>query len=181
MENISIASGDEKRTTFLLQIKALFHNQTFITFYMVTLAGILGFGLASRKTVDLKIVFEEFQWGVLIIYFVMDRFTSLALETGIMQGMAIRLARFSRGHRWLIMALFSLLLFLISAFLNNLTAVLVVLPILFVLLEAITLDRFFHYQPLFVIARNIQSGRRGNAYWGFPCNYYHEITTHLLY
>lgn len=86
---------------------------------MVTVAGILGFSLASRKTVDLKIVFEEFHWGVLIIYFVMDRFTSLALETGIMQGMAIRLARFSRGHRWLIMALFSLLLFLISAFLNN--------------------------------------------------------------
>ena len=142
MENISI-SGDKKRTPFLLQIKALFHNQTFVTFCMVTVAGILGFSLASRKTVDLKIVFEEFQWGVLIIYFVMDRFTSLALETGIMQGMAIRLARFSRGHRWLIMALFSLLLFLISAFLNNLTAVLVVLPILFVLLEAITLDRFF--------------------------------------
>ncbi|MBL7204172.1 MAG: hypothetical protein ISS63_07565 [Desulfobacteraceae bacterium] len=130
-------------TTWSSRIPVLFQDSKFATFVLVTLAGISGFCLANAGIVELGRVMEGFQWGVLIIYFSMDRFTGLIMEIGITQEVAVRLARLSKGRRLWITFLFALLLFLVSSFLNNLTAVLVVLPILFVLLAAIDLDRSF--------------------------------------
>ena len=125
------------------RIRILFQSSIFQTSILVAVAGIFGFTMANAEIVNLPRVMQGFQWGVLIIYFSMDRFTSLVTETGIMQGAAIRLAKLSQGRRRSVMYLFAGLLFLVSAFLNNLTAVHVVLPILFVLLSAVMLDHFF--------------------------------------
>lgn len=84
-----------------------------------------------------------FQWGILMIYTAMDIFTSLVVGTGIMEATAVRFARWSRGHPRSVLFLFAGLLFLVSSFLNNLTAVLVVLPIIFVLLRAMDLSQPF--------------------------------------
>lgn len=137
---ITVKTGSPPR---LLRFRGVFQNETFVTFMLVTVAVGLGFGLAGMGVVNLGKVTELFQWGVLTIYVAMDLFTGLVVGTGIMQALAVRLARHSRGQRRAVLSLFAALLFLVSAFLNNLTAVLVVLPILFVLLSAMDLDQPF--------------------------------------
>jgi Na+/H+ antiporter NhaD/arsenite permease-like protein len=60
-----------------------------------------------------------------------------------MEAISVRLARLSEGENRAILYLFALLLFLVSSFLNNVTAVLVVLPIVFLLLRSLNLNQAF--------------------------------------
>lgn len=102
---------------------------------------LIGFTMSGFGIVDLGHLSATFPWAVMTIYIAMEIFTRLIVGTGIMEWTALRLARFSKGKRQAVLALFSLLLFAISATLNNITAAMVILPILFVTLEATKLDR----------------------------------------
>lgn len=55
--------------------------------------------------------------------------------------LSIKLAILSKGNKKLILVLFGLLMFFISAFLNNITAVMMILPIIFVLLKTIGINK----------------------------------------
>ena len=95
----------------------------------------LGWGIPIQK------VMSGYQYNVLVILIVMELFTNLIVSTHIMQYLAAKLALRSRGNKRAILVLFGLLMFVISAFLNNITAVMVILPVIFVLLKAIDLNR----------------------------------------
>ena len=84
---------------------------------------------------------NSYQYGVLIILIVMELFTNLISSTGIIEKISLKLSVISGGKRKKCFILFGLLTFFISAFLNNITAVLIILPIIFVLLKAIGLDQ----------------------------------------
>jgi len=71
----------------------------------------------------------------------MELFTNLIVDTGIMQFLATKLALRSHGDKRAILIFFGAMMFVVSAFLNNITAVMVVLPVIFVLLKAIDVDK----------------------------------------
>ena len=84
---------------------------------------------------------KDYQYSVLIILIVMELFTNLISSTGIIEKISLNLSVISGGKRKKCLILFGLLTFFVSAFLNNITAVLIILPIIFVLLKAIGIDQ----------------------------------------
>ena len=107
------------------------------SFLLITLIYVFSTLLALFANIPVKDVMNDYQYNVLIILIVMELFTNLISSTGIMEMLSIKLAILSKGNKKLILILFGLLMFFISAFLNNITAVMMILPIIFVLLKTI--------------------------------------------
>ena len=84
---------------------------------------------------------RNYSYDVLAILIVMELFTNLIAETGIMQLLAIKIAELSKGQRRLCLMMFGGMMFLISSCLNNITAVMMILPVIFVLLKTLEVDR----------------------------------------
>lgn len=110
-------------------------------FLLIVLIYVMGTIIALTNAVSLNAVMKNYQYNVLIILIVMELFTNLILSTGIMELLSIKLAVLSKGNKKLILILFGLLMFFISAFLNNITAVMMILPIVFVLLKTIGVNK----------------------------------------
>lgn len=102
------------------------------------LAGII---LALTWEVSLPEVMEGFSYDIIIILISMELFTGLVAETNIMPWLAVRLVTISRAKRKACLFLFGSAMFLISACLNNITAVLMILPVISVFLKSIDVDR----------------------------------------
>jgi Na+/H+ antiporter NhaD/arsenite permease-like protein len=86
-------------------------------------------------------IMKNFQYNVLVILISMELFTNLIVETGIMQVIAVKLALRSNGNKKAVLVLFGSMMFVISSFLNNITAVMIILPVIFVLLKAVDLTQ----------------------------------------
>lgn len=103
------------------------------------------FVISTVASLLLKIPVSEitknFNYSVIVILIVMELFTNLIVETGIMQFLATKLALFSKGNKKACMFLFGIMMFFISAFLNNITSVMMILPVIFVLLKALNADK----------------------------------------
>lgn len=110
-------------------------------FLLIVLIYVMGTIIALTNAVSLNAVMKNYQYNVLIILIVMELLTNLILSTGIMELLSIKLAVLSKGNKKLILILFGLLMFFISAFLNNITAVMMILPIVFVLLKTIGVNK----------------------------------------
>ena len=102
---------------------------------------ILGSVVALSFNIPIKTVMGGYSYDVLVILIVMELFTNLIAETGIMQLLAIKIAEFSKGQKRMCLILFGGMMFLISSCLNNITAVMMILPIVFVLLKTLEVDR----------------------------------------
>lgn len=106
-----------------------------------------GTGLAMTFRIPVRNVMKSYSYDVLAILVIMELFTNLIAETGIMQILAIRIADLANGRKRQCLMLFGGMMFLISSCLNNITAVMMILPIIFVLLKALEVDR--HYICVF--------------------------------
>lgn len=91
--------------------------------------------------IPIKSVMSNYFYDVLVILIVMELFTNLIAETGIMQLLAIKIAEMSKGKKHLCLVMFGGMMFLISSCLNNITAVMMILPIVFVLLKTLEVDK----------------------------------------
>lgn len=111
------------------------------SFLLITLIYVFSILLALFTDVSIKDVMNNYQYNVLIILIVMELFTNLISSTEIMKMLSIKLAILSKGNKKLILVLFGLLMFFISAFLNNITAVMIILPIIFILLKTIGINK----------------------------------------
>ena len=96
--------------------------------------------LSLYADIPIKSVMSNYSYDVLVILLVMELFTNLIAETGIMQLLAIKLAKISKGEKRLRLILFGSMMFFISSCLNNITAVMIILPIIFVLLKMLEVD-----------------------------------------
>lgn len=96
--------------------------------------------LSLYADIPIKSVMSNYSYDVLVILLVMELFTNLIAETGIMQLLAIKLAKISKGEKRLCLILFGSMMFFISSCLNNITAVMMILPIIFVLLKMLEVD-----------------------------------------
>lgn len=112
---------------------------------LLLIATMFGCGtlLALAFRIPVQNVMENYSYNVLAILVIMELFTNLIAETGIMQMLAIRIASLAKGQKRLCLMLFGGMMFLISSCLNNITAVMMILPIIFVLLKALEVDQRF--------------------------------------
>lgn len=117
---------------------ALKNNASLLLIAMMFIAGSM---LAMFSNIPVKSVMTNYSYDVLVILVIMELFTNLWAETGIMQLLAIKIAEMSKGKKRLCLALFGGMMFLISSCLNNITAVLMILPIVMVLLKTLEVDR----------------------------------------
>ena len=118
--------------------------------------------------IPVKNIMTGFNYSVIIILIVMELFTNVVVETGIMQYLATRLAVVSKGDKRLCMFLFGGLMFFISAFLNNITAVLMILPVIFVLLKALEADKKYITVFFAVILALSNTGGASSPIGDFP-------------
>lgn len=91
--------------------------------------------------IPVKNVTANYSYDVLVILIVMELFTNLIAETGIMQLLAIKIAELSKGRKSMCLMMFGGMMFMISSCLNNITAVMMILPIVFVLLKTLEVDK----------------------------------------
>lgn len=102
---------------------------------------VIGALLAISSGIPVKSVMGNYSYDVLVILIVMELFTNLIAETGIMQILAIKIAELSKGRKRLCLMMFGGMMFMISSCLNNITAVMMILPIVFVLLKTLEVDK----------------------------------------
>lgn len=101
----------------------------------------VGSSIALLFDIPIKNVMNDYSYDVLVILIIMELFTNLIAETGIMQLLAIKIAEMSKGRKRMCLMMFGGMMFLISSCLNNITAVMMILPIVFVLLKTLEVDR----------------------------------------
>ena len=119
-------------------------------------------------SVPIKTVMSNYSYDVLVILIVMELFTNLIAETGIMQFLAIKIAELSKGQKRLCLMLFGGMMFLISSCLNNITAVMMILPIVFVLLKTLEVDRKYVCIFFAVILALSNTGGAASPVGDFP-------------
>lgn len=132
---LNARSKSKKRFT----LTCIFRNSA--AFILIAVMFIIGSILSLCFDIPIKRVMGSYSYDVLVILIVMELFTNLIAETGIMQLIAIKIAEFSKGQRRLCLMMFGGMMFLISSCLNNITAVMMILPIVFVLLKTLEVDR----------------------------------------
>lgn len=108
---------------------------------LIAVMFVVGSVIAISAKVPIKQVMSSYSYDVLVILVIMELFTNLIAETGIMQLLAIKIADISNGKKRLCLMMFGGMMFLISSCLNNITAVMMILPIVFVLLKTLEVDR----------------------------------------
>lgn len=108
---------------------------------LIAVMFIAGSVLSFCFDIPVKSVMGNYSYDVLVILIVMQLFTDLVVETGIMQLLAIKIAELSKGQKRLCLMMFGGMMFLISSCLNNITAVMMILPVVFVLLKTLEVDR----------------------------------------
>lgn len=134
-----LGSAQSKEVRHASQIRSVLKNNA--SFLLIAMMFIAGSVLAMSFNIPVKSVMSNYSYDVLVILVVMELFTNLWAETGIMQLLAIKIAEMSKGKKRLCLALFGGMMFLISSCLNNITAVLMILPIVMVLLKTLEVDR----------------------------------------
>lgn len=92
----------------------------------------------------------------------------MVAETGIMQLLAIKIAEFSKGQKRLYLMMFGAMMFLISSYLNNITEVMMILPIVFVLLKTLEVDRKYVCVFFAAILALSNTGGAASPVGGFP-------------
>lgn len=132
-----ILSTKSKRKKFNLLDK--FSNS--VSLILIAVMFIAGSVLSLCFDIPVKSVMGSYSYDVLVILIIMELFTNLIAETGIMQLLAIKIAELSKGQKRLCLMMFGGMMFLISSCLNNITAVMMILPVVFVLLKTLEVDR----------------------------------------
>lgn len=129
---------------------------------------VIGAILALICNIPVKSVMENYAYDVLVILVIMELFTNLIAETGIMQLIAIKIAELSKGRKKLCLIMFGGMMFLISSCLNNITAVMMILPIVFVLLKTLEVDKKYVSTFFAVILALSNTGGAASPVGDFP-------------
>lgn len=118
-------------------------NPAIWPYLIIGVASLIGIGLGLTGNIQPTAVLGSFQWGILAVYVALELYTRLMVQTGVMESSALWLAKKAQGRQELTLLYFAALLFVISALMNNITAVMVVLPIIFILFHSMHIDRKF--------------------------------------
>lgn len=152
--------------------KTLYQNPSFLKtkldIVLIPTVFLLAVFLALVLDLPIQSIMNNYQYNVLVILIIMDLFTQLIASTGIMQFLASRIATLSKGNKRKIVLLFGLMMYLISAFLNNITAVMIIFPVITILLKSLKIDRKFVFVFLSVILALCNTGGASSPIGDFP-------------
>lgn len=135
---------------------------------LIAIMFIVGTVLAVSTGIPIKGVMSNYSYDVLVILIVMELFTNLIAETGIMQLIAIKITEMSKGRKKACLMMFGAMMFLISSCLNNITAVMMILPIVFVLLKTLEVDKRYVCVFFAVILALSNTGGAASPVGDFP-------------
>jgi Na+/H+ antiporter NhaD/arsenite permease-like protein len=135
---------------------------------LVAVIFILATVIALTQHIPIVKVMNGYPYNVIVILIIMEFYTNLIVSTGIMQYFATKLATNSKGNKRRIMVLFGSMMFIISPFINNITSVMIILPVIFVLLKAIDIDRKFIYTFFAMILAVSNTGGASSPIGDFP-------------
>ena len=102
-----------------------------------------GSAAAWYAEIPVSRIMSHYSYNVLVILVMMELFTNIAAQTGIMQKSAVCIFRIVEGRKRQCLIWFGAMMFAISAFLNNITAVMMILPVIFVFMKALDADKKF--------------------------------------
>lgn len=129
---------------------------------------LIGSMIAILFHIPIRVVMKDYSYDVLVILIVMELFTNLIAETGIMQLLAIKIAELSKGRKKMCLMMFGGMMFLISSCLNNITAVMMILPIVFVLLKTLEVDKKYVYVFFATLLALSNTGGAASPVGDFP-------------
>lgn len=158
-------AGEQPRLQVPNFLKAFKSSASLILIAAMFMAGS---GVALALHIPVKTVMSNYSYDVLVILVVMELFTNLIAESGIMQLLAIKIADFSKGQKRLCLILFGAMMFLVSSCLNNITAIMMVLPIVFVLLKTLEVDRRYVCTFFAVLLALSNTGGAASPVGDFP-------------
>jgi len=161
---ISSKSNAEKKEMHSL-VKKLSNCGSLLLIAMMFIVGTI---LAVSSGIPIKGVMSNYSYDVLVILIVMELFTNLIAETGIMQLLAIKIAEMSKGRKRACLVMFGGMMFLISSCLNNITAVMMILPIVFVLLKTLEVNKRYVCVFFAVILALSNTGGAASPVGDFP-------------
>lgn len=139
-----------------------------ISTLVIALIFVIATAIALGSSIPVKQVMANYNYDVLVLLIIMELFTNLIVETGIMEFLAVKLSVFAKGRKKVSLVCFSGLMFIISALLNNITAVMMILPVVFVLLKAIEIDQKYINVFFAVILALSNTGGAASPIGDFP-------------
>lgn len=119
---------------------------------LITYVG--GFFEPSLRMIDFESAMTFVDWNVIFLIMGMMIFVAVLAETNVFRWAAIRIYRMSRGRTWLLVAALIVLAGVTSAFLNDVTTILLLVPLSIQIAVAIGIHPFLIVIPE-VLASNI--------------------------
>ncbi|MFQ6060473.1 MAG: SLC13 family permease, partial [Thermoplasmata archaeon] len=125
---------------------------------MVIAGEVMGFyGITSSSVDGGSGAFEHIDFNTIGLLFGMMIIVGAIMETGFFQFLAIKMAKIARGDLWKIMLMFVLLTAIASAFLDNVTTILLMIPI------TISIANTLEVRPMPFIMAEILASNIGGA------------------
>ena len=167
-QTLSVSAALQKRPNFLLNVGVILAvlGTVFALLYCtpldrVALVGcgavlsvILGIGFGFY---DQQAAFSAIRMSTLALLLGMGLITVALEETGFFAVLAAKIGEVSRGDWWHLMVVLCITTYFLSAFINNLTTILVILPV------TLGLARKFRYDPTPFVIGEIVSSNLGGA------------------
>jgi Na+/H+ antiporter NhaD/arsenite permease-like protein len=123
-----------------------------VAVWLVTYVGGTFFPALHISDFEVSMTFVD--WNVIFLILGMMIFMAMFSETGVFNWMAFRAFRLARGNAWLLGIALVLLTGLVSAFLNNVTAILLLVPLSIEIAQTVGVHPFAYVIPE-VLASNI--------------------------
>ncbi len=111
--------------------------------------------LSGRSTMEG--VYRSIHWDVLLILVGLGLYTSILARSNVFGVTAAKATNMTRGIGWIVLGAFSIIMFTVSAFLNNITAICLMLPVFLVVLQSLGITQGYLglFMALILTATNL--------------------------
>jgi Na+/H+ antiporter NhaD/arsenite permease-like protein len=111
--------------------------------------------LSGRDTIDR--IYHNIPWDVLLILIGLGLYTCILSRSNIFGVIAAKATIITRGIAWVVLAGFPIVMFTVSAFLNNITAICLMLPVFLVVLQSLGISQGYLslFMALILTATNL--------------------------
>lgn len=114
-----------------------------LTIMSLAASAVMAFSLSPTSGISLDGVLNSIPWDVLIILGSLNSFAQMLSSTGALERASQRVLRLAGGSAYSILVLYAMLMFLLSALVNNLTAMFLIAPLVFETIRTLRVSREF--------------------------------------
>jgi len=102
-------------------------------------------------------IYGRIPWDVLLILIGLGLYTSILARSNVFGVAAAKATKITQGVAWMVLVAFSGIMFIVSAFLNNITAICLMLPVFLVVLQSIGVSQGYLglFMALILTATNL--------------------------